>query len=90
LFEVMLKHYHYFMLIDTGAYNLEDCLRKAEELANNTGLELIVAQGGIWLLKKLLTGPYDEDFCIIPKGGLVNVSHFGFANGEPFHQAVTR
>lgn len=90
LFEVMLKHYHYIMLIDTGAYKLDDCIRKTKELAESTGLELIVAKGAIWLLKKLLTGPYDENFCVIPKGGSVNISHFGFANGKPFHQAVVR
>lgn len=88
LFKFMLKHYHYFMLIDTGAYDLKDCLSKAEELANNTGLELVVAKGGIWLLKKLLTGPYDEDFCVIPKGGTVNPGHFGLADPVPAHQVI--
>lgn len=88
LFKFMLKHYHYLMLIDTGAYTLEDCLSKAEELANNTELEVVVAKGGIWLLKKLLTGPYDEDFCVIPKGGTVNPGHFGLADLVPAHQVI--
>ncbi|SFR01085.1 Protein of unknown function [Desulfoscipio geothermicus DSM 3669] len=88
LFEVMLKHYHYFMLIDTGAYNLEDCLRKAEELAQNTALELVMAKGDIWFLKKLLTGPYDEDFCVVPKGGTVSITHLGLAHTVPAHQAI--
>ena len=32
-----------------------------------TNLELIIENGGIWFLKKLLTGPYDDDFSIIQK-----------------------
>ncbi|GBF32598.1 hypothetical protein DCCM_0794 [Desulfocucumis palustris] len=86
IFELMLKHYRYFMLIDTGAYKLEDCFDKAEELAKNTDLELIMAKGDIWFLKKLLTGPYNDDFCLIPKGGTVNIGHFGLARPVPSNQ----
>ncbi|WP_027363909.1 DUF1638 domain-containing protein [Desulfotruncus alcoholivorax] len=88
LFDVMLKHYNYFMLIDTGAYNPADCLSKAEGLARNTGLKLVVAKGDIWFLKKLLTGPYDQDFCVIPKGESVNISHFGLVQKELSHQVL--
>lgn len=72
LYEIMLKHYNYLMLIDTGAYNLDECSGDAKELADNTSLKLIVEKGGIWFLKKLLTGPYDEDFCIMEKNGTVD------------------
>ena len=88
LFKVMLKHYTDLMLIDTGAYNAEDCLKQAAELAQNTELKLITAKGSIWFLKKLLTGPYDNDFCHIPKGGLVTISDFGYGSGGPPHQAI--
>jgi hypothetical protein len=84
----MFKHYHHLMLIDTGAYNLADCLGQAEELAQNTHLNLVVAKGGLWFLEKLLTGLYDENFCIIPKGGKVSTGHFGYAGGEPACQAI--
>ncbi|MFZ5644761.1 MAG: DUF1638 domain-containing protein [Bacillota bacterium] len=87
LFEIMFKHYHHLMLIDTGAYNLEDCLSQAEELAQNTDLNLVVAEGGLWFLEKLLTGPYDENFCIIPKGGKASIDHFGYTS-EPACQSL--
>lgn len=87
IFELMLKHYKFLMLIDTGAYELDDYILRAQELAKNINLELTYAKGGIWFLKKLLTGPYDDDFCVIPKGGTVNTGHFGYAQGEPFRQA---
>lgn len=88
LFELMLKHYNYLMLIDTGAYNLNECLSKAQELAGNTNLELKVEKGSTWFMEKLLTGPHDEDFCIIPKGGVVNISHFGYDYKDSTRQAL--
>jgi len=88
LFEIMLKTYHNFVLIDTGAYNVSDCLKKVEALAQNINLEPVVSKGGIWFLKKLLTGPYAEDFCVIPKGGVVHIGHFGTAGNVPAHQAI--
>lgn len=88
LFELMLKHYNYLMLIDTGAYNLNECLTRAKELAGNINLELNVEKGDIWFLEKLLTGPYDQDFCIIPKGGVVSISHFGYYYKDSSQQAL--
>ncbi|ADG83460.1 hypothetical protein Tfer_1304 [Thermincola ferriacetica] len=88
IFALMLKHYHHLMLIDTKAYNLEEWLNKARELAQNTHLELAVTEGGIWFLKKLLTGPYDENFCVVKKGETVNIGHFRHQYSEPSHQAI--
>lgn len=82
IFRLMLKSYKYLMLIDTGAFDLEDYSPRAQEIADVTHLELIVRKGGTWLLEKLLTGPYDEDFCIIPQGEEVKISHFGYEDGQ--------
>lgn len=82
LFEQMFKHYKYLMLIDTKAYDIEECLDKATQLAYSLNLELIRAQGDVWLLKKLLTGSYDQDFCFIRKGGTVSNQDFGIYNRD--------
>lgn len=76
------------MLIDTGAYHVQGCLDKVRELAQNTGLQLVVAEGGLRFLKKLLTGPYEQGFCVIPKGGKVDISHFGPAQDVSARQFV--
>lgn len=81
IFRLMLKSYRYLMLIDTGAYNIYDYVPRAKEIADITHLDLIVRPGGTWLLEKLLTGPYDDDFCIIPKGEEVKIGHFGYDEG---------
>lgn len=88
LFKSMLKHYRYFMLVDTGAYNVDEYSSKVQELADITGLEILVVKGDTWLLKKLLTGPYDDDFCIIPPGGTVSPGHFGLMDSVSNPQAI--
>ena len=71
LFAMMFEHYRYLMLIDTGAYRPEDYFAQVKELGQDLSLEPIVGKGNLWFLKKLLLGPYDQDFCIIPKGETV-------------------
>jgi len=88
IFQVMLKHYNYLMLIDTGAYNIDEYYDKASHIAQITDLNLFVEKGGIWLIKKLLTGPYDNDFCYIKKGDTVKISHFNYPYDEKFHQST--
>ena len=86
IFSRMFEHYRYLMLIDTGAYNFKDNSFKFKEFAKDLGLEPVVERGNIWFLKKLLLGPYDEDFCIIEKGESVTLNHFGYVQRGPAHQ----
>jgi len=88
IFKIMLKNYKYLMLIDAGAYNIHEYIEKAAEIAEMTSLNLIVEKGSIWYLIKLLTGPYDKDFCIIKKGEKVTVEHFGFVDNNIGHQDI--
>jgi hypothetical protein len=71
----MLQHYSRLILIDTGAYSVESCLEKVNKLAKVLGVdyEKIIGSGG--LLDKLLQGPWDEDFSIIPLGSEVTKEH---------------
>jgi len=78
IFKFMLNSYKYLMLIDTQSYDVKKYKSEAEKLARITNMELVVERGGIWFLEKLLTGPYDDNFCIIPKGQEVKICHFGY------------
>ncbi|ADL07552.1 DUF1638 domain-containing protein [Thermosediminibacter oceani] len=78
IFRYMLKNYNKLILIDTGAYNVADCLNEAQKIAEIAGLELIIEKGDLWLLKKMLTGPYDDNFCIVNRGEKVNIAHLGY------------
>lgn len=88
LFARMFEHYRYLMLIDTGAYSVQDYFGRVEELGRDLSLEPIIEKGDLWLLKKLLLGPYDQEFCLIPKAGIVTLQHFGYALSGPAHQIL--
>lgn len=79
IFKLMFNSYKNLMLIDTKAYDIQEYKAKAEGIAHLTNLSLVVESGSIWFLKKLLTGPYDENFCIVPKGDKVKLSCFGYS-----------
>ena len=68
VFQVMLGHYKNLGLIDTGAYSLEDVQKISCRVARDLKLHHIVIEGTLDYMKKLLTGPYDEDFIIVPPG----------------------
>jgi hypothetical protein len=93
---MMLEHYRRLILIDTGAYPLDDaCLAKSYEIAEMMGLKHQIVKGSIGMLKQLLTGPWDENFIVLEPGeklsmdyfridmkdSLSNLSLFGFGKG---------
>ncbi len=81
IFKIMLEHYkleHYkrLVLIDTGAYPLNDCVERSSFLAVQLGLEHQIVPGSLELLKKLLTGPWDDDFIVLPPGKKLSLDNF--------------
>jgi hypothetical protein len=75
----MLKEYKYLMFIDTGVSDKEDMcnlLKSSGEIASLVDLELIVDQGNLWLLEKLVKTTIDENFLVIPKGETVDTGAF--------------
>lgn len=82
LFKKMLHSYDKLMLIDTGAYNVGEYVAKAEEIAKLADMSLFVEKGSIWMLEKLISGPYEE-FCVVPKGGVVTFDDLGFSSEKP-------
>jgi hypothetical protein len=63
-------------LIDTGAYNVDDCLNRSCDFACELGLRHEIVPGSLGLLKKLLNGPWDDDILIIPPGEALTFDHF--------------
>lgn len=74
--KIMLENYMRLMLIDTGAYNLDDCLERSCDFACMLGLRHEVVPGSLKLLKKLLSGPWGEEFLVIPPGEALAFDHF--------------
>jgi hypothetical protein len=75
IFALMLRHYKRLGIVDTGAYDLEDFLKKTEAIADELKLKHEVIPGTLTFLKKLLTGPWDEDFIIINPGEAIKMEH---------------
>lgn len=88
IFKFMLNSYKYLMLIDTQSYDVNKYKGKAEGIAQITNMKLIIEKGSLWFLEKLLTGPHDENFCIIPKGQEVKICHFGYDNNHVPNKSI--
>lgn len=65
---MMFKNYKNLMLIDTGAYPVDQHLPRVNDIGELIDLEVVVEQGSISPLEKLVTGEWQEGFCIIPPG----------------------
>jgi Protein of unknown function (DUF1638) len=75
IFKVMLRHYQRLGVIDTGAYDLGIFLEQVRDIGDALALKPQVIPGTLDYLKKLLTGPWDEDFIMIHPGETVTVEH---------------
>jgi hypothetical protein len=77
IMHLMLAHYRRLVLIDTGAYSMDDsCLEKSYAFAGKLGLKHQIVTGSLVFLKKLLTGPWDDDFIILQPGEELSLDDF--------------
>ncbi|KUO53553.1 MAG: hypothetical protein APF76_12150 [Desulfitibacter sp. BRH_c19] len=74
--KMMLEHYKCLVLIDTGAYLTKDYLHYSHSFASSFGLEHKIVHGSISFLKRLFTGPWDENFIILQPGEVINIEYF--------------
>lgn len=68
LYKTLLKHYRQLGIIDTGAYDLNEFLPTSQVIAKDLNLEHVIISGTTAYFRKLLTGPYDDDFVVIAPG----------------------
>ena len=80
--KMMLNNYHRLMVIDTQAYQSEGVLTKTKGFADVLGLSHEKIEGSLRFLKKLLLGPWDEEFIILPPGEEVTLEHMILNNDE--------
>lgn len=73
VFKVMLAGYQKLAVIDTGGYSLKGFLGKSAGVAEALGLKHQVVPGTLRYLKKLLTGPWDDEFVVIEPGETVTL-----------------
>ncbi len=75
IYKRMLAHYRYLGLIDTGAYNMQEFLPVAKNIAATLHLEPCVLKGSDEYLKRFLTGPWiSPNFIVIEPFATVDLS----------------
>jgi hypothetical protein len=72
----MLKNYTRLALINTGQYELERYRTYARRTAIRFGLRYEEIAGSTALVKKMVHGPWDEEFVVVPPGEAVCYEHF--------------
>ena len=72
----LFKNYTRLAFIDTGLADLEQYRLKTRDLASRFGLKYENIQGSDVLIRKMIFGPWDEDFLIVKPGQTILLSDF--------------
>ncbi|MFZ5639485.1 MAG: DUF1638 domain-containing protein [Bacillota bacterium] len=78
LMRALLKNYEKLIVIETGAYNLDEFVDETKDIAAKLELKHEVVKGSLHILYKALRGEWDDDFVIIQPGETVDYPHLGF------------
>lgn len=73
IMKIMLGNYKRFVLIDTGAYQVDSVLPKTREFAALLGMCHEVVPGSLRMVHKLLLGDWDSDFLVLEPGQQVTL-----------------
>lgn len=74
--KIMLKNYTRLALINTGQYEIERYRQYTRQTAERFGLRFEEIEGSNELVKKLLTGDWDDEFVIVKPGESISLEHF--------------
>ena len=75
IYKTILRHYKRLGIIETGAYELDSFIERSELVAKDLELIHEVIPGTLEYIKKLLTGPWDEEFVVINPGETITLDH---------------
>ena len=78
--KTMLGNYTRLALINTGQYELERYQEYASRTAEQFGLRYEEIEGSNSLIKKMLLGPWDDEFVVIQPGETFQLEHFFMAD----------
>ncbi len=73
---LMLKNYTRLAFINTGQTNIERYRAYARQTSEQFGLRFEELEGSPALVKKLLCGPWDDDFVVAPPGHVITFDDF--------------
>lgn len=76
IMHLMLANYKRLGLINTGQYDLERYRDYARRIAERFGLRYEEIEGSDALVKKMIYGPWDDDFVVVQPGETIQYKHF--------------
>jgi len=76
LFKIMLANYKRLALINTGQYELEEYRDYARRTAERFNLRYEEVDGSGAMVRKLLFGPWDEEFVVARPGETIRLDRF--------------
>jgi hypothetical protein len=74
--DMLLKNYRSLVMLDTGAYPLEESLAQVLSLGETLGLAVRDCPGSTRILEKLFSRRWDGEFCVIPPGEQISFASF--------------
>lgn len=74
--KLMLKNYTRLGFINTGQYEIERYRDYARRTASKFGLRYEEIEGSPALVKKMIDGPWDEEFVVVPPGETITYAMF--------------
>jgi hypothetical protein len=76
MMKLTLKNYTRLAFINTGDYNLESYRGYARRTSEKFGLRYEEIDGSPALVKKLIAGPWDDEFVVVPPGETITYEMF--------------
>ena len=67
--KTMFAGYEQVDLIDTQAYDVDECLDQSRDVADELELEHGIVQGSVQLLERLFKGERDSEIVVVPPDG---------------------
>jgi hypothetical protein len=77
IMEIMFKNYKSLMMIDTGAYDLDEWIHCARHLSQVLKLDFVITQGDVELLEMFLSLKWDHRVVVVQPGKKITMDDFG-------------
>jgi hypothetical protein len=83
MIKLMLENYTRLAFINTGQYDLERYRDYARRNSEKFGLRYEEIEGSPELVKKMIFGPWDEEFVVVSQGEMITYEMFAHAAHTP-------
>ena len=78
--QLMLKNYKRLGFINTGQYEIDYYRKYAQDTAEGLGLQFEEIKGSSAMVKKMIFGPWDEEFLVVSPGQTIRYKDFVNSN----------